>query len=315
LVLKVEAALTCGTDLKAYVRGHPKMPTPTRFGHEFAGTVAQAGREARGVREGDEVMLVPTAPCGACYFCLREEQNLCTTLMETMVLGAYAEYVEVPARVIQMNMFPKPRSLPFGEAALLEPLSCVIHGLDPIRLWPDDVIVIIGAGAIGLLHLLALRALGMDKVWMIARNTARAEVGRRLGAYGVIERHAAEACEELMEVTQGRGADVVIECTGQPEIWEEATRLVRSGGQVVLFGGCPSGTDVRIDTYRLHYDQVKIFSPFHFTPRSVRKAYRLLVEGRIAGGGLISGVFPLERIQEAFSLLRRGEGIKYAITP
>ncbi len=314
-VLKIGAALTCGTDLKTFLRGHPKMPTPTFFGHEFAGVVVRVGREVRNVREGDEVMLVPTAPCGGCYYCLREEENLCTSLMETMLLGGYAEYIKVPARIVQKNLFPKPPSLSFTEAALLEPLSCVVHGLEPLRLWPDDHAVVIGAGAIGLLHLLALRALGLSRIYVIARNLERAEMARRLGASLVFCREANGVQDVLMGHTEGRGADLVIECTGQPAVWEEATRLARPGGQVVLFGGCPVGTQVRLDTYRLHYDQIRIFSPFHFTPRAVRKAYRLLVEGCIPGQLLISGVFPLDETHKAFLLLQKGRGIKYAIVP
>jgi L-iditol 2-dehydrogenase len=315
VVLKIGAALTCGTDLKTFLRGHPKMPTPTLFGHEFSGTVTEVGQGVKNVREGDEVMLVPTAPCGGCYYCLREEENLCTTLMETMLLGGYAEYIKVPARIVQKNLFPKPSSLSFTQAALLEPLSCVIHGLEHIRLRPDDTIVIIGAGAIGLLHLLVLKALGIEKVYVVARNPQRAQAACSFGAYQVILRDVSEARDEIFADTQGRGADIVIECTGQPKVWEEATGLARPGGQVVLFGGCPSGTQVSFDTCRLHYDQVKISSPFHFTPRAVHKAYQLLVEGRISGCALISGTFPLGKIKEAFTLLRNGQGIKYAITP
>jgi L-iditol 2-dehydrogenase len=315
IVLKIAAALTCGTDLKAFLRGHPKWPMPTRFGHEYAGTVAARGSQVTTVREGDEVMLVPTGPCGSCFYCQRQQENLCTSLMETYVLGGYAEYLTVPARVIRTNLFTKPAALPFVEAALLEPLSCVMFGLEQTVLRPDDTAVVIGAGAIGLLHLLALRALGVERVYAIARNPQRAEVARTLGAYGIIARSAEEARAEVLAVTAGRGADLVIECTAQPRVWEAALFLARPGGQVVLFGGCSSGTTVAFDTYRLHYDQVRILSPFHFTPKAVRRAYELLVSGKIPASKLISGTYPLAQLPYAFDLLQRGEGIKYAIIP
>jgi L-iditol 2-dehydrogenase len=313
IVLKIAAALTCGTDLKAFLRGHPKWPMPTRFGHEYAGTVAALGPQVTTVREGDEVMLVPTGPCGSCFYCQRQQENLCTSLMETYALGGYGEYLTVPARVIRTNLFAKPAALPFAEAALLEPLSCVMFGLAQTVLRPDDTALVIGAGAIGLLHLLALRALGMERVYVIARNPQRAATARTLGAYGVIARPAEEAREEVLAVTAGRGADVVIECTAQPRVWEAAPFLARAGGQVVLFGGCPSGTMVTFDAYRLHYDQVRVLSPFHFTPAAVRRAYELLVSGKIPADKLISGTYPLAQLPHAFELLRRGEGIKYAI--
>jgi L-iditol 2-dehydrogenase len=314
VILKIGAALTCGTDLKAFLRGHPKMPTPTLFGHEFSGIVTEVGQGMKKVREGDEVMLAPTAPCGECYYCVREQENICTTLFP-MLLGGYAEYIKVPTRIVEKNLFPKPPSLSFTQAALLEPLSCVVHGLEHIRLRADDAIVIIGAGAIGLLHLLVLKALGMERVYVIARNTHRAQAAYDLGAHRVILWGVNESQDEMAAETQGRGADVVIECTGQPKVWEQAIGMARLGGQVILFGGCPASTQVSFDTHRLHYDQVKISSPFHFTPRAVRKAYQLLAEERIPAGPLISGAFPLGQIKEAFTSLQEGQGIKYAIIP
>ncbi len=323
IVLKIAVALTCGTDLKAFLRGHPKWPMPTRFGHEYAGTVAARGSHVTTVREGDEVMLVPTGPCGNCFYCQRQQENLCSSLMETYVLGGYGEYLTVPARVIRTNLFAKPATLPFADAALLEPLSCVVFGLEQICPEPsrkavlraDDTAVVIGAGAIGLLHLVALRALGVERVYIIARNPQRAAVARAVGAYGIIARSAEEAREEVLAVTAGRGADLVIECTAQPQVWEAALFLARPGGQVVLFGGCPSGTTAAFDTYRLHYDQVRVLSPFHFTPKAVRRAYELLVSGKIPASQLISGTYPLAQLPYAFDLLQQGEGIKYAIIP
>lgn len=322
IVLKIGAALTCGTDLKAFLRGHPKMPPPTRFGHEYAGTVAARGTQVSAVREGDEVMLVPTAPCGSCFYCQRDQENLCVSLMETMALGGYAEYLTIPARVIRTNLFPKPAGLPFPEAALLEPLSCVVFGLQQAypelgrraMLRPDDTVVIIGAGAIGLLHVAVLRALGVERVYVIARNPQRAKAAQQLGA-SIVPCAAEDARAEVLAITAGRGADLVIECTAQPRVWEEALFLARPGGQVILFGGCPPGTTASFDTFRLHYDQVRVLSPFHFTPKAVRQAYELLIAGKIPAQQLISGTYPLARLSQAFDLLQRGEGIKYAVIP
>lgn len=315
IVVKVGAALTCGTDLKAFRRGHPKWPMPTRFGHEYAGTVAACGVNVTSVHEGDEVMLAPTGPCGSCFYCQCQQENLCTSLMETMVLGGYAEYVTIPARVLRTNLFLKPASLSFAEAALLEPLSCVTFGLQQAKLRPDATAIVIGAGAIGLLHVVVLRALGVERVYVVARNPQRAQTARELGAYGIIPYAAEEARSAVLEITDGRGADLVIECTAQPRVWEESLFLARPGGQVVLFGGCPAGTTVSLDTYRIHYDQVQVLSPFHFTPQAVRMAYKLLTTDKIPTKKLISGTFPLTQLSLAFDLLQRGEGIKYAVVP
>jgi L-iditol 2-dehydrogenase len=129
IVVRVRAALTCGTDLKAYRRGHPKMPCPTPFGHEFAGEITAVGGEISRFAVGDAIMSANTGPCGRCFHCERDEQNLCTSLTDEMILGAYAEFVLVPERVARVNVYRKPDGLPFDQAALLEPLSSVCFGL------------------------------------------------------------------------------------------------------------------------------------------------------------------------------------------
>jgi len=315
IILRVRAALTCGTDVKAFVRGHPKFPMPTLFGHEFAGEVAEVGARVRTFREGDAIMAVPTAPCGQCYHCDRQQENLCETIMETMVLGAYAEYVKLPARIVALNVYPKPASLPFPVAALLEPLACVFHGLESVPLRGDDVVVLLGAGAISLLHLLVLRTLGIERITVVGRRAMRAEHAKRLGAERVLLGDLGAARDAVLADTHGRGADIVVECTGQTEVWEAAPSFARRGGQVVLFGGCPPGSQVRLDTQRLHYDELRVLSPFHFTPRAVRRAYDTLTNEGFEGHALITAVYPLAQLQHALSEHRNGEGIKFAVVP
>jgi L-iditol 2-dehydrogenase len=315
VVVRIEAALTCGTDLKMFLRGHPKFPMPTPFGHEFAGQLAAVGSHVRGFREGDAVMAAPTAPCGTCYHCARREENLCGQVMDTMVLGAYAEYIKLPASIVKTNLYHKPRLLPYTEAALLEPLACVLHGLSRARVLPDDTVVLLGAGAIALLHTMILRGRGVPRVVVVARSAKRAECARDLGAVGLVVDDARAALEPILELTDGRGADVVVECTGQVDVWEVAPALARRGGQVILFGGCPSGTVARFDTGRLHYDQIRVFSPFHFTPRDVRAAHEILSSGEFGGRALVAAEYPLEGLAEALSRHLRGDGAKFAIIP
>lgn len=315
VVVRVRSALTCGTDLKTFLRGHPKFPLPMLFGHEFAGEIAELGAGVSGLREGDAIMAAPTAPCGNCYFCAREQENLCPQVMETMVHGAYAEYIKLPAPIVRTNLFLKPAHLPFAEAALMEPLACVLHGLAQIQLRSDDLVVLIGGGAITLLHLLALRARGVENVTIVARNAERAAEALRFGVAEVLVEDARLVRPVILERSQGRGADVVVECTGQVDVWEAALGLARPGGQVVLFGGCASGTTVRVDTGRLHYDQVRVASPFHFTPRDVRRAHELLCDGTLATAPLVRAEHPLEELELALQRLRRGEGPKFAIVP
>lgn len=315
IVVRIRAALTCGTDLKMFLRGHPKFPTPTPFGHEFSGVVAAVGAGVARWHEGDEVMLAPTGPCLSCYYCMRQQENLCETVIETMVLGAYGDYVKVPARTVRANVYRKPKHLSFDKAALLEPLSCVTHGLEEVPVRPDDTAVILGAGAIALLHVLVLRQRGLSNVWVVGRSAERVRFATLVGASRVLAGDLPSARRAVLEATKGRGADLVIECTGQVEVWEQAPGFARRGGTVVLFGGCAAGTVARFETHRLHYDQLRLHSPFHFTPRAVRQAYELLCDPSFPAERLVTGRFPLSALPEALEAHHRGQGIKFAIEP
>lgn len=315
VVVKVATALTCGTDLKAFLRGHPKFPMPTLFGHEFAGVIAKVGRDVTRFKEGDRVMSTHSAPCGTCYYCRRGQENLCDTIMSTMVLGAYAEYIRIPARIVRQNMYPKPEHVPYREAALMEPLACVVHGLEHVSVREDDTVVILGNGAIALLHVAALKTRGVATIIVVGRRAYRQKIAQAVGASHTLEFEAESLPAHIRDLTDGRGADLVVECTGQPHIWELSVQLARRGGTVVLFGGCQRGTTVTFDTERIHYDEITIRSPFHMTPRAVRQARQMLLERRVDWGHLITADYPLDRLGEALDQLQRGDCIKFAIVP
>lgn len=315
LLVAIRAALTCGTDLKAYRRGHPKIPFPSPFGHEFAGVVAAVGAGVCSFRPGDAVMAVHSAPCGSCFYCQAGQENLCETIMETKVLGAYADRILLPAHIVARNVYAKPDHLSFEEAAFLEPLSCVVYGSHVQPMRPGETLLIIGAGPIGLLHLLLARQRGVGRVIVTGRRQERLELAQRLGADTVVNVEREDALPQIAALTGGRGADQVIECTGLPEVWEATPRLVRKGGRILLFGGCAAGTTVTFDTGRLHYDEITLQGVFHFTPAAVAEARDLLAGGAIRVAPLISARLPMAQLAEAFSLLQRGEGAKYALIP
>lgn len=311
IVVRVRAALTDGTDLKTYRRGHPQMPMPTRFGHEFSGDVVAVGEGVTRFAEGDAVMCVHTAPCGACYWCAHEEEELCEHLMPTMLLGAYADRIAVPARVVERNCFRKPEHLSYVEAAFLEPLSCVVHSVE--RLGERESVAIVGDGAFGILHALVLRERG-SRPTLVGRRRERLELARSYG-FDPVDARATDAGEAIRALTNGRGADAVVECTGTQSAWEWAPSLVRRGGTVSLFGGLPSGSTATFAAGRLHYDELRIVSPFHFTPRAVSAAYELLSATRFDVKPLVTHTYPLDRIAEAFARLDAGEGMKACIEP
>ncbi len=312
LLVKVKASLTCGTDLKAFVRGHPLIPMPGPFGHEFSGIVVDKGKGVERFRIGDAVMAVHSAPCLSCSYCNKGFHNLCENLMAHKVLGAFSEYVLLPKNVVKQSAYKKPDGLNFKEAAFLEPLSCVLHGMEPLGIGKKDTIFIIGAGPIGLLHLIVAKARGA-KVLITGLEEERLKTAKSLGADLVFE--PSQTIKSIREFTKGVGPDYVFECTGQPAIWEASVEYVRKGGPVVLFGGCRIGSTVTFKADRLHYDEICLKGTFHFTPQDVKSAYLLLKGGKINVKKLISGSQPLENIQGVFSSLAKGEGIKYALIP
>lgn len=315
LLLQVKCALSCGTDLKTYRRGHPMWHLPAPFGHEFAGVVVEIGQGVTQFGAGDEVMAAPTAPCGACFHCRRGQENLCPQAIEKMVMGAYADFLLLPAHVVACNAFRKPAALTFEEAALLEPLSCVIHAQVLARPESAESVLIIGAGAFGLLHMLALRAAGVREVAVAGRGADRLEWAGRLGADRVIDAAADDPAAEVARLNDGFGPDLVIECTGQVAGWRDAFARVRRGGRVVFFGGCAAGTTLEIDTRRMHYDNLTLIAPFHFRPRDVRRAYELLAGGRLGAGRIINAHRPLADIAGVFEMLERGAVLKCAVVP
>lgn len=313
VVLRVRAALTCGTDLKTWRRGHPRLPFGP-FGHECAGDVAAAGGGVRAVREGDAVVPMPTAPCGACPSCRAGRENLCERLFEGIVLGAYADYLLVSSRVAAVHLLRKPGGRSYIEAAFLEPLSCVVHAWERIGSSPVEQVAVVGLGAIGLLHIALARARGV-RVIAVGRRPERLALAARLGAEVVVDGDRGGVAEAIREASGGGGPDLVVECTGQPEMWSEPVSWTRRGGRLLLFGGLPAGTRVPFDATRLHYDEIDILSSFHYRPSDVAAAHRLLDGGRIDVRPIISGVRDLGAIADVFTALDRGEGVKYAILP
>ena len=315
VLLEVKCALSCGTDLKFFRRGHPLFNFPIAFGHEFSGVVAEAGEGVDNFKPGDELMAAPSAPCGRCFYCGRDQENLCPQVTDMMVMGAYADLLLLPAHVVARNAFPKPAHLPFEEAALLEPLACVVHAQAMAAPKALETCMILGAGAFGMLHMLLLRAGGVRRVVVAGRGETRLRWAAELGADQVIDVREVDVARAASALNGGYGPDLVIEATGQVAGWEDALRSMRRGGRAVFFGGCPAGTGVRLDTRRMHYDNLTLFAPFHFRPADVRRARELLCERKLGVDKIINVRRRLGDLAEVFELLERGEVLKCAIIP
>lgn len=317
IVVRVAAALTCGTDLKVFRRGyHEKMLTPpVSFGHEMAGVVSQVGPGVKAFLEGDRVVAVNSAPCGECYFCRKQQENLCDDLLFNN--GAYAEYFRIPARIVAKNTFLVPESIPLEHAALTEPLACVLHGMDETGVQPGDRMVVIGAGPIGLMFIHAA-ALNNIEVIAVVKHPEQVGLARSFGASHVVQTTATgDVIASVRALTpQGRGADAVVEAVATPETWQWAVDIVRKGGTVNFFGGCAAGTQVVFDTNRLHYNDLTLRASFHHRPSVCRRAFDWIASGRFQSGKFLTGSAPLEDLVPVFRrFLNRSNDIKIAIHP
>jgi len=313
--LRIRAALTCGTDLKVFRRGyHARMIVPPAiFGHELAGEIEALGPGVADWRPGERVVAANSAPCGRCFFCEHEREELCEDLL--FLNGAYAEYVVVPERIVRRNLLRLPDALPFEAAALVEPLACAVHGVAETGVRAGETVLVLGAGPLGLL-LVRCAVLSEARVLVVGRRADRLQAALAMGAAATLDAATDPVADDWVRAhTNGRGADRVIEAVGRPEAWEQAIRLVRKGGTVNLFGGCPAGTELRVDTARLHYDALTLLGTFHHTPATIREALRLLSEGNVPAEVLIQGRASLEELPARLAELARGGGpLKMAVT-
>jgi L-iditol 2-dehydrogenase len=317
VLVKVAVALTDGTDLKVFQRGyHAKMIVPPAlFGHELAGTIVEVGEGVKHFKRGMRVVALNSAPCGACYFCRRAQENLCEDLLFNN--GAYAEYIRIPVRIVRKNMLEIPEGVSFEAAAMTEPLACVVRGLDETGAKLGDIVAVIGGGPIGLSFIQVARITGCHVI-AIVKHDEQVVAARRFGAQEVVQiTKTDDPVQTLRALTPDhRGADVVIEAVARPQAWEWAVDMVRRGGTVNFFGGPPKGTKVTFDTNRLHYSDITLKASFHHTPAAVRKAFRLISEGKVKSADYVTGEASLSNLSDVLKrMLDRGSIIKTAIIP
>jgi L-iditol 2-dehydrogenase len=256
VLVQIEVALTDGTDLKTFRRGHPVLAreSPAPFGHEFCGLV-----------DGRRVVAANSAPCGACDGCARGEQ--CRDL--SFLAGAYADWIVVPERIAAVNLHDVPPGVEPEVAAMVEPLACCLRGVERAGIHAGDTVAILGAGPIGLMLAACVADAGGWPV-VVGGRPERQELVELFGAEG----------------GAGTGADFVIEAVGSDAAWGDAVELARPGGTVVMFGGLPRDARPPVDAYRLHYEELTVRGSFHHTPATVRAAL----------GFLASGAYPWERL-------------------
>jgi L-iditol 2-dehydrogenase len=317
VLVRVRAALTCGTDVKVFRRGyHARMIVPPAlFGHELGGDIVAMGKDVRGFKMGQRVVAANSAPCGACFYCQHNLENLCEDLLFNN--GAYAEYIRIPERIVRRNMYEVPDHVSYQDAALVEPLACVLRGLEESGVRPGDTVAVIGLGPIGMMFVRLAKAVCNARVIAIGRRPQQLLRASRMGAdETVLNCDGADVVGPVHEMTQGRGADVVIEAVGLPEVWQLAIKLLRRGGVVNFFGGCPDGTNLSLDTNLLHYSELTCKASFHHTPALIRKALDLVSRGYVGAKDFVNHSEPLTNLLQVMQHLMSHNGhLKTAIIP
>ncbi len=316
VLVKVNVALTCGTDLKVFRRGyHARMIVPPAlFGHELSGVIEEVGPGVRDFRRGMKVVALNSAPCGSCFYCMKHQENLCEDLLFNN--GAYAEYIKIPRRIVESNMLALPDDVSFEAAAMTEPLACALRGLQETGADIGDTVTVVGAGPLGLMLMQVAKLSGCDVIAVVKREE-QAFAAKRFGADDVVQiDKSRDPIKDVIYLTEGRGSDVVIEAVGRPQAWQWAVEMVRRGGAVNFFGGCANGTKVELDTNRLHYSELTLKATFHHTPETVRKAFSLITEKKIRSTDYVTGEAPLSKLKQVLQqMLDRGSQIKTAIIP
>lgn len=305
--IRIEAALTCGTDLKVFKRGyHAKMIVPPAvFGHELSGVISElaAGMANQGWNLGDRVVVANSAPCGECFHCHVDQDNLCENLL--FLNGAYAESIVVPARLVQKNLLRLKPQTAFRDAALVEPLACVVQGIEDTNVCAGQSVLVVGAGPIGLMFVALARDMGCD-VTVAGRRVTRLEAANRLGASQIVDIGDGTDLVSKVRKESDRRFDTVIEAVGRPEVWEAAVQLVRKGGTVNFFGGCPTGASITLDTTLIHYSNLTLLASFHHTPRTIRRSLNFIESGVIRAADFVDGECTLGQLPDLFKAMAAG---------
>ena len=316
ILVQVKVALTCGTDVKVFRRGyHARMIVPPAvFGHELAGDVVAIGEDVTNFAVGQRVVAANSAPCGECFFCHRGLENLCEDLLFNN--GAYAQYIRIPARIVQRNTYLIPDKVGYQDAALVEPLACVVRGFEETAPRAGDTVAIVGLGPIGLMFAKLAKLRGC-RVIAVGRRMTQLDRAAALGADElIVAGEHSDPVKSIREMTHGRGVDIAIEAVGKPQTWQWAVNMVRRGGTVNFFGGCPNESKVNLDTALLHYSEITCKASFHHTPAYIRKALELVCAGHITASVFVNREEPLANLLEVMRHLMSHNGhLKTAIVP
>lgn len=319
MIVKIDCCAICGSDIKIYHNGHPRITPPQIIGHEFAATVIEVGPQVKEFRPGDRITMATSISCMECEWCRRGDTNLCDTLtpISSVYPGAYAEKMAVPGKGIKGGFtFKIPDNVPNEAAALAEPLSCVLNAQTISGVKLGHTVVVVGAGPLGCLNVEAARALGATRIIVTQRSRTRQELVKRLNVDAVVDASQGNVVDEIRRLTNGRMADVVMVTAPTAQAQEEALLLARKNGVVNLFASLPKDAPyLKINSRIIHYNQVSVMGAAESAPKHVEWALKLLSAGRINWKAIITHRFPLSQIMDGFRVMEEKSGLKVLIQP
>lgn len=319
ILVKVDACAVCGSDLKTYRVGNPRMKPPITMGHEFTGIIEKIQDDVSGFSEGDRIVMATSISCGECFFCKRGWSNLCINLapMGFSYNGGMAEYVVIPHRALANGHVVKvTENIKAEHAALAEPLSCAINSARQSNIRQGDFVLIMGAGPMAILNALAARAFGASKIFMTELSPARLEQARLFDIDQLINPSEENLQKIIQEESGGYGADVVIVAAPVARPQQEALELVRKRGTVCLFASLPSGkSNLNIDSRLVHYKEINLTGSSDSTAEHVKIALEMLSDQAFPAGKIVTHILEFERIKEAFELMISGEALRVILKP
>ncbi|MHC4200009.1 MAG: alcohol dehydrogenase catalytic domain-containing protein [Planctomycetota bacterium] len=316
---KVDGCAVCGTDLKSYLHGNPRIKAPLVMGHEFTGVVETVGDNVAGFAPGERVVMATSVSCGECYYCKRGFRNLCLNVapMGFSYPGGMAEYVTIPARALEQGHVIKvPEGVAAEHAALAEPLSCAVNAAENCGIREGDVVVVVGAGPMGIMNACVAKGLGATKIIMAEINEARLEQAGGFGFDVLVNPDNDDLPKTVAEETDGIGADVVIVAAPAAPPQEQAPLLARKRGTVCLFASLPKGkSTISVDSRPIHYGELRVVGTSDSTPAHARKAVELIANGSVPVEKLATHILGLDEIMTAYELMQSGEALRVILRP
>jgi len=319
LLIRVKACAVCGTDIRVFEGKKTKgIFPPAVIGHEIAGEVQEKGKKVEGFNIGDRVAIIPVISCLRCYYCLNGMENICAnrTAFGYEYGGGFQEYMRVPEAAMKAgNVVKIGPTISFEEASLIEPLACCYNGNRRSGIRPGDVVLIVGAGPIGLMHVQLAKISGARRILVSELIPERRDLAALMGADRVFDPRTLNLVEAALEETGGRGVDSAIMAIGVPDLVNDLLKAIRKGGVVNLFAGFSGEGEARIHANLLHYNEIYLTGTASASRSHFHEASSLVLSKRIDLASLISHRLPLSEIDRAFQITKNGEGLKVIVTP